>query len=176
MFTTRGTGGGLLTYVKEDIPFRVVDAYREGCAPGAVEAQALEIRTERVRLLRLYNVYVPPDGWTRGEARADPYVLNCSQEGIYVGDFNAHSALWEDTQPEDRRGEELENWMTLRGLTCLNDGSATRVNVGTAGDSSPDLTFVPLSLEGRCDWRVAGFGSSPGAGGDRCRCPLPAPR
>ena len=148
-----GRGGGLLTYVKEDIPFRVTEAYRPHAEVGVVEAQAIEVRTGRGERLVISNVYVPPP---RGADAAgfDPEVLSVSDRHIFGGDFNAHSALWEDSQPGDGRGEALESWCVDKGLGCCNDGSTTRVDRISGSGSSLDITLVSMPLLERVEWRV----------------------
>jgi hypothetical protein len=44
------------------------------------------------------------------------------------GDFNAHSPLWDDSQPRNWFGTILEEWIMDNDLISLNDGSKTRVN------------------------------------------------
>jgi hypothetical protein len=62
------------------------------------------------------------------------------------GDFNAHSPLWDDYQPRDGFATILEEWIMDNDLISLNDGSKTRVNCATAGESAPDVTLVHNSL------------------------------
>ena len=70
----------------------------------------------------------------------DPYT-------IIAGDFNAHSLLWDDIQPPDTRGTEMENWIIDQELSVANDGSPTRVGRITGNESTPMSPCVETSRE-----------------------------
>jgi exonuclease III len=55
-----GQGGGLLTYVKADIPFRQIPAYREEEVMGGLEALAVEIQRAARGKFVIINLYMPP--------------------------------------------------------------------------------------------------------------------
>ncbi len=38
------------------------------------------------------------------------------------GDLNAHSPLWDTSQPSDTRGEQPEDWAIAYSFSVLNDG------------------------------------------------------
>jgi ribonuclease HI len=138
--------------VKDDIPYRRVNAYTAGAVQGGVEAVAVEIRCGRGERLVVSNVYAPPPRAGQPDG-CSPEVLEVSSHHIFGGDFNGHSPLWDNLQPSDERGEALEEWVAGQGLAVLNDGSATRVNRATGGWSSPDVSLVSLRLEGRTEWK-----------------------
>ncbi len=41
------------------------------------------------------------------------------------GYLNAHYPLWATNQPNDARGEQLEDWVIAHSASVLNDGTAT---------------------------------------------------
>ena len=49
--------------------------------------------------------------------------------------------------------------MLENNLQCLNDGTPTRINRGTGGLSTPDITFVSESLRNKAKWSVIGDNS-----------------
>ena len=53
-------GGGLITFVRKDIPFRRVEAFRPGVREEGLEALAVEIRLGKGRSFTCTNVYRPP--------------------------------------------------------------------------------------------------------------------
>jgi hypothetical protein len=55
-----GRGGGLLTYVKADIPFRQIPAYRGEEVAGGLEALAVEIQRGARGKFAVTNLYMPP--------------------------------------------------------------------------------------------------------------------
>jgi hypothetical protein len=69
------------------------------------------------------------------------------------GNFNAHSLLWDDSQPRDGFGTILEEWIMDNDLISLNDGSKTRVNRATTGKSALDVTLVHNSLVAGATWK-----------------------
>ena len=73
---------------------------------------------------------------------------------IFAGDLNGHSRIWDDIQPTDGRGEQILDWMLTNNLECLNDGSPTRINRGTGGLSTPDVTCVTQDLRNKMKWNV----------------------
>ena len=148
-------GGGLLTFVRGSLSFREVVAFREGEAPGTLEALAVEILTGRKQRFTVVNVYAPPvrtSGAEHQEGGANLAGLVVSGRHFFGGDLNGHSALWDSYQASDEVGEGIEEWMMANALVSLNDGSATRVNRGTGGLSTPDLSVVHTSLLARTEW------------------------
>ena len=155
-------GGGLLTIIKEDIAFRMVELVRE-CPGSSLETLGVEVVTGDGSGLSILNVYCPPIRVRPGDSRTagfDPSVLPSGRRVVIGGDMNAHSPLWDDNQPSDEMGEALEQWLLESQMTVLNDGSPTRVNRGTGGGSAPDLSIVHSSQVGRARWEVTdSFGS-----------------
>ena len=49
-------------------------------------------------------------------------------------------------------GGKIEDWLLNNNFSVVNDGSATRVNVGTGGKSAPDITLVHSSWLEKVEW------------------------
>ena len=151
-------GGGLLTLVRSDVPYRVLPTARsEG---SALESLSIVVPAGGGDKITLVNVYCPPGRVGQGqvEARAvgfEPSSLPSHRGVLIAGDLNAHSPLWDPFQPSDVSGGELEQWLVDHGMMCLNDGSATRVNRGSGGLSAPDIAFAHGSRLAGCEWRTA---------------------
>jgi endonuclease/exonuclease/phosphatase family metal-dependent hydrolase len=144
-------GGGLLTYVKEDIPFSAVEL-SEAPVGSLLERLCVEIRAGQEGRLRITNVYCPP---IRGETAASAFNtcgLPASKRDIVLGDLNAHSPLWDRLQPSDNRGEAIEGWMMEKDFAVVNDGTPTRVNRGTGRGSAPDVSLVHQSQVDKVGW------------------------
>ena len=73
---------------------------------------------------------------------------------LVLGDFNAHSHLWDSSSPLDNRGEEVEDWIFINGLVTLNDGSSTRINKHTGNKSSPDVSLASPEWKKKCSWII----------------------
>jgi exonuclease III len=57
-----GQGGGFLIYVKADIPFRQIPAYREEEIVDGLEVHAVEIQRGARGKFVITNLYMPPSG------------------------------------------------------------------------------------------------------------------
>ena len=83
-------GGGLLTYVKADIPFRQIPAYRREEVADGLEALAVEIQRGARGKFVITNLYIPPireveqGGFNPGAIRVP------ATQFLLGGDFNAH--------------------------------------------------------------------------------------
>ena len=53
-------GGGLLTFVRQDIPYRQVESFRRGADGAGLEALTVELKTSEGGCVTLTNVYRPP--------------------------------------------------------------------------------------------------------------------
>ena len=145
-------GGGLLTFVRQDIPFRQVESFRRDANGEGLEALTVELKTAGRSCVTVTNVYRPP---VREGNQGDLGVraLRIPQSNFVVaGDLNAHDPLWDDRQPPDRWGRHLEEWAGDNDLVCLNDGEPTRFNRATGGGSAPDISMVHASLLPGADW------------------------
>ena len=135
----------MATLVREDIPYRRGTArYQPPAADYESFVTVTEIFPPATPPVTLVNVYAPPARWTEGQGTQshpfDPSGLPLAQHAIYGGDFNAHSHLWDQRQPEDAMGHKLEDWCIDKNLVILNTGAATRINPATGGTSTPDVT------------------------------------
>jgi hypothetical protein len=103
---TQGVGGGgLLTYVKADIPFRQIPACHEEEVADGLEALAVEIQRGARSKFVVTNLYMPPIR-ERGHGCFNPGAIRVpATQFLLEGDFNAHSPLWDDSQePSWRSG------------------------------------------------------------------------
>jgi ribonuclease HI len=154
--TRRVKGGGLMTLVKEDVPFtRLPQLAGE---PGNIlEDLSVGIVARQGLTLRVCNVYCPPVRSLPGEVRTEEFDVDRLPSGdkvLIAGDLNAHSSLWDFVQPEDALGEQLTEWLADTGMLTVNDGGATRINPATGGMSSPDVTVMHASWASRVSWTV----------------------
>ena len=137
-------GGGVLTIIKEDI------VYKENghCNRDGVELLSVCIHQSGKKWLTINNLYLPPN------SQADMSWIPVNPNTIFAGDLNGHSKIWDDIQPTDDRGEDIADWMLDNNLHCINDGTPTRINRGTGGLSSPDVTCVTQGMNTKMKWTV----------------------
>ena len=112
----------------------------------------IQLNSSSLKPMICANVYCPP---TRGEMHGRELFtseLPADKNTIIGGDLNAHSHMWDEWQPEDNLGQEIEDWMMVKNFAIANDGSATRVNAGTGGSSSPDVTLLHDSWIDKVEW------------------------
>ena len=69
-----------------------------------------------------------------------------NQPYIMCGDFNAHNILWSGHTKNDKRGDELEEFMTQNDLGLLNSDVQTHFNRKTLKWSLLDLAMVHPAL------------------------------
>ena len=161
-------GGGLLSYIKDTITFeRVQEAHIDG-----TEISSFRVRIGRKRWAMVHNLYCPPDRSHTANTRLNLNKIVTSPEVIVLGDFNAHSQLWDRHQPPDKRGEIVLDWITTNDLTILNDGATTRTVVRSTPDtpsnlprsggaSTPDLSICGSTWADKYSWStVEGIGNS----------------
>jgi len=134
-------GGGLLTYIKENVVFKS----NGHCQRDAIELLSVSVKTTSRKWLTINNLYIP-------NGTMDLSWIPVKDNTIFAGDFNGHSQIWDEFQPSDNRGEMIIDWVLDNDLACLNDGSHTRVNRGTGGLSTPDITFVTPGLNTKSKW------------------------
>ena len=146
-----GRGGGLITFIKEDIPF-IVKSNEDAQRESLLEMLKVEICDASLHKITCANVYCPP---TRGALQGQEFQtseLPSAENTLIGGDLNAHSNTWDQWQPEDGMDRKIEDWLLNNNFSVANDGSATRVNVGTGGKSAPDITLVHSSWLEKTEW------------------------
>ena len=157
--------GGVITLVREDLPFtRDPAAYAPREPDPHSYVAATRIHPRGLQAITVWNVYVPPARWAAGQGTQaqsfQPEGLSLAPNTFVGGDVNAHAAVWDPHQPEDALGRTIEEWSCDMSLTILNDGSATRMNPATGGSSAPDVTFATGGLAGGATWTTgSGIGS-----------------
>ena len=149
----------MCTYIAEELPHWAKPINTN----GILKAQAVVIPKEGSRSYEATNFYIPP---ARGEGEMENWrgalrqlsTVELREGALWCGDINAHSELWDPYLEPDKRGEELEELLTERGLATLNDGSATRYDrwelEGATGRSVPDVTVARVEESERLEWMV----------------------
>jgi len=135
--------GGLATFIRESLPYTVIDTTTSG-----VEVLTIEV-TATTGVMTISNVYNPP----RNDINVAEYQQILGRGNtVVVGDFNSQSTLWGSAQT-DRNGEVLEGLLDDYGLVSLNTGDGTFIK--QQGDCShPDLTIVSGRLAAKSSWTV----------------------
>ena len=146
-----GMGGGLVTFIKEDIPFITVN-HSHGLPDSKLEALIIDLNPATLHRMTCVNVYRPPSRRAHQVQDFSTSELPTAQNIIIGGDLNVHASSWDQWQPEDEMGAKLEVWMADNDFGIVNDGSATRVNAGTGGRSAPDVTLINNFWLDKVEW------------------------
>ena len=150
---TSKKGHGQLILVRKGIKHKELDVTR--WASDNLHLVAVEISEQPVR--NIVNVYA----FNRSMKEQDWLILDDLQntlpgETVLCGDFNARGELWGNsvTNPQ---GKALEDALDKCYLTCINDGSITRMATRPGdSDSVIDLTLTTLQIASSCNFRVLG--------------------
>ena len=146
-------GHGQLILVRKEISFRELDVTR--WASENLHIIAIELMEQPVR--NLVNVYAVCKSMKQQDwMRLDDLQKTLPGETVLCGDFNARGELWGNsvTNPQ---GVALEDALDECYLTCINDGSKTRMATRDGdSDSVIDLALTTLQIASSCKFRVLG--------------------
>ena len=160
----KNRGGGVITGIKDDTPFRKVRLNIKDVEDNNTESITIEVPTHDGRKIRITNIYVPPIRNTARDNRVEVFNLRhwpSKEFDLILGDTNAHSALWDENWEgsSDQRGEAIENWLA-NGMACMNDGRPTHIHRGNGNLSAPDTSLIHPALIDKTSWEVhTGLGS-----------------
>ena len=148
-------GGGLLTYIKNRIPYSEVPAAQQ----GLLENLHVTIQTTRRHHLTIANAYFPPTSSNYVQPMEDRQTwvdaIEALEPSVICGDFNAHHVSWDEYFQGMHRGVELYNWVEENEMAVLNDGKPTRAArfQQWCGLSAPDITIVNSEAADRISWQ-----------------------
>ena len=147
-------GGGLLTLIKKEVPFR----RKRGWKGTTTEGLRVKVWLNNNEPLNITQVYRPPIRKIKGEdEREQDEVrkwLRSERNGVIAGDLNLHHKKWSRGKNRGREANELLNWCEERKYMILNNGADTYLDRAGRGGSSPDLTIVAENLNSKCKWEV----------------------
>ena len=148
------TGGGLMTYIKNDIIFTDIKI-PQNINQHLAELQHIKIHLTKHKALNIHNVYTPPstrDTTNPDHNNADTYITNCmtyilnSERTIVTGDFNAHHRMW-CSPMTDHRGILIADKINNSDHLTLNTDSHTRHPTSrNQQPTSPDISTVTTTI------------------------------
>jgi hypothetical protein len=152
---TRDKGGGLITFIKNNITFT------ETTLPVTInqnttEAQVTKLHLSQKKEMNIANIYIHPR--TSTTASEDTDITNCFQHlttipnTIITADANAHSSLWH-SHTTDHRGSLIEDIIQNSNHICLNTDTPTRLPLASnQKNTSPDITTISNNLLAHTTW------------------------
>ncbi|KAF2350739.1 Endonuclease/exonuclease/phosphatase [Trinorchestia longiramus] len=132
-------GGGLAILVGQDIPFHLL---RLELFDGSLELQGVTLNTVS-GLIDIINVYNPNQLFSLSELRH--YLLQLNHTILFLGDFNAHSPLWDERSQTNPAGRALEGILDTFPVGIIND-SPTFIDRRVRTTSTLDLFFATHNL------------------------------
>uniref|UniRef100_A0A1I8HE60 Reverse transcriptase domain-containing protein n=1 Tax=Macrostomum lignano TaxID=282301 RepID=A0A1I8HE60_9PLAT len=151
-------GGGLLTLIRQEIPFRRL----KGWSGGTVEGCRIVINLSAKQRLVLTNIYRPPIRRNAGaDCREHPDIdlwLKPHQREIIAGDFNLHHTTWGSLPGQGPEGAEqakaLLEWCDSNGYCVLNSGSLNLSRSPRRWRECPDISLASAGLDDLCSWEA----------------------
>ena len=151
-------GGGLITYVKDNITFTDIKL-PQYCNQNTIEAQQIKIHLSNHKQLKLSNTYIAPrDTRNPNHPTLDDDITNCinhliaTEQTILTGDFNAHHHQWH-SPTNDHRGQLIADLIDNSNHITLNQDTPTRIpNTINQQPTSPDLTTSSNDISRFITW------------------------
>lgn len=121
------------------------------------DASVLDVTIDNGNMVRLVNIYHQAStgnhpGWVLSRF---PEHLCKQQETVVIGDFNAHSNLWNPVVKTPVREEVVTDIMAKQRLAIINEyGRVTRR--GRTSESVINLAMVSEGSEQHSSWEIRG--------------------
>ena len=146
-------GHGQLIVVRKGIKHRPLDVTT--WTSNSLHLVAVELIDQPIRnIVNVYacNASMREEDWLI----LDKLQTALAGETLLCGDFNARGSLWGNSILNPQ-GEALEDALDRCNLTCINNGTTTRVATRPGdSDSVIDLALATLRLAQQCKWHSLG--------------------
>jgi len=156
------TGGGLMTYIKNNISFTEIDLskHKEKLKPNHFEVSIIKLHLTSTKNYHIINIYIPPTDVNIDQINEDTELENYFKffleldNCIINGDINAHSKTWYSNTP-DHRGRKIDDIILNSDHVFLNINTLTRIPFDkNQQETYPDVTIVPKDLSEKCEWKT----------------------
>ena len=157
---THKTGGGIITYIRNNIPFSTINL------PNSIQQEATELQLIRIhlsnkKLLHLANLYIAPrDSNHPHHHQMDALIQNCftflfsKPNLIIAADINAHHAMCH-SPITDHRGAIIADLIENSAQIVLNGNAPTRIPADQGQQpTSPDITTAANSISRHITWKT----------------------
>ena len=92
--------------------------------------QAIAVKAALTVVITLCCIYIPPND-NLNITELQRLIDQLPKPFLLLGDFNTHNEIW-GSRNHNRRGKEIETFMTINNLICLNTGESTYMSYQTA--------------------------------------------
>ena len=135
--------GGTSLFIKNHIPQKEITINSK--------LQCIAVKISTFRPITICSIYIPPTENFNLKQLKD-IEIQLPKPYIILGDFNAHSPLWEQENKNDIKGKIIEDLITQTNTILLNDKSPTYISPATLKTSSIDLTLCSPTLAPFLTW------------------------
>ena len=154
---TYKNGGGLMTYIKNDIIFTELKTPHTN--NKLTELQHIKIHLANHKHLNIFNIYIPPRDTTNPDhSNSQEDITNCmthilnTNNAILTGDFNAHHTLWH-SPTTDNRGTLIADLINSSNQIVLNTNTPTRIPTNRNQQAtSPDISTASNTIYNNITW------------------------
>ena len=151
-------GGGLSVLIRNNVPFSV-NVLIPYSPTSRFETLSVRISTS-IGMVDILNIYNPCSDVTLAEITH--FVQQLSELNVLIGDFNAHSPLWDERQRSNFTGKSIEDFLDQHSHGLLNEYYVpTYIATRTGTTSCLDLCFPVNRLLG-----LGSFSVGPDVGSD----------
>ena len=155
---TYKNGGGLMTYIKNDIIFTELKTPHT-TNHKLTELQHIKIHLANHKHLNIFNIYIPPRDTTNPyHSNSQEDITNCmthilnTNNTILTGDFNAHHTLWH-SPTTDNRGTLIADLINSSNQIVLNTNTPTRIPTNRSQQAtSPDISTASNTIYNNITW------------------------
>ena len=155
---TYKNGGGLMTYIKNDIIFTELKTPHT-TNHKLTELQHIKIHLANHKHLNIFNIYIPPRDTTNPDhSNSQEDITNCmthilnTNNTILTGDFNAHHTLWH-SPTTDNRGTLIADVINSSKQIVLNTNTPTRIPTNRNQQAtSPDISTASNTIYNNITW------------------------
>ena len=149
---TYKNGGGLMTYIKNDIILTELKTPHT-TNHKLTELQHIKIHLANHKHLNIFNIYIPPRDTTNPDhSNSQEDITNCmthilnTNNTILTGDFNAHHTLWH-SPTTDNRGNLIADLINSSNQIVLNTNTPTRITTNRNHQAtSPDISTASNTI------------------------------
>ena len=155
---TYKNGGGLMTYIKNDIIFTELKTPHT-TNHKLTELQHIKIHLANHKHLNIFNIYIPPRDTTNPDhSNSQEDITNCmthilnTNNTMLTGDFNAHHTLWH-SPTTDNRGTLIADLINSSNQIVLNTNTPTRMPTNRNHQAtSPDISTASNTIYNNITW------------------------
>ena len=147
------SGGGKLgtaIYIHNSATYEILEAPVSPYQPTVIK-----LFLPDNNMITICNIYNQPN-FSSDFTDLTQLVSNLPRPLLLVGDFNAHSPLWDDTRDADIAGRNIENFITNNEYCCLNENDTYSYFSNTHGTfSSVDVSLCTADIVDKFKWSIS---------------------